>query len=78
MSFAWEVTEEDVEIVLARNDLDRSAVEVFEEHFVSNPDNIARVERAALAYLDFDEQAGGALDEIESILIEAGVITAKG
>ena len=77
MSFAWEMTEEDVALVLARHDLDRSAVEVFDEHFVSNPDNTARVERAALAYLDFDEQADSALDEIEAILVEAGVIAAK-
>ena len=77
MSFAWELTDIDVAIVLARHDLDRRAVEVFEEHFVSNPDNTARVEQAALAYLDMDDQTESALDEIETILIEAGVFAAK-
>jgi hypothetical protein len=32
-----------------------------------------RIERAALAYHEMDDQASSALDEIENILIEAGI-----
>jgi hypothetical protein len=77
MCNAWEVTDEDVAIVLFRNHLDLDPAQLFDDHFAGNTENCSRVEWAALGYSDIDEQCESALNEIEAILIEAGVIPAK-
>jgi hypothetical protein len=80
MSLAWEITEDDVKVVLGLH-FDRwplpcvqiDAKAVFQQHF----DDAAcdRVEKAVLCYTDFDDQSDAAMNEIEDILIEARIIT---
>jgi hypothetical protein len=73
MSTAFEITPDDVAAVLLRhgkmNSHDGSLVaEVFDGL------DLDRVEKAALCYTDLDDQTASALDEIENILIEEGVL----
>lgn len=69
MSMAWEVTADDVELVL-------------EAHNVKFTDDIFElvddyeVENVVLEYTDFDDQVSAALCEIEDQLITAKIITA--
>lgn len=74
MSFAWEVSDEDIAIVLKSHGVDdpQTADRAGDlcQHVEAD-----RIENAALAYNDMDEQASSALDEIENILIEAGIVT---
>ena len=75
MNTAFEITPNDVAAVLLRhrkvNTYDDPIVEeVFDDL------ELDRVERAALWYTDMDDQTASSLDEIESILIEEGVIQA--
>ena len=77
MTFAWEVTTEDVQNVLAVHGMSDDAEALFELHFVANTENVARVEKAVLHYSDFDDQGSSAVDEIETILLEAAVVTEK-
>lgn len=74
MSLAWEVTVEDIAIVLMRRSIDADPDEIFENHFVGDTEHCGRVERAVLVCTDFDAQCDAALNEIESILAEVGVI----
>lgn len=77
MNIAWEIVVEDIQNVLARHGIKESAEAIFQQEFVATPDNLARVEAAVLHYVDFDDQVAAALEEIETILLEAGVITKK-
>jgi len=72
LSLAFETTPEDIKVVLAA-------------HGAANPETMARaveslsaesdrIEKAALWYLDIDDQTASALDEIENVLIEEGVL----
>lgn len=71
MSMAWEVTVEDVEIVLERNGIIKTEEEISEIHDGLDCDE---VEDVVLSYTDFDEQCDAALDEIERQLKADGVI----
>lgn len=73
MSHAWEVTDEDVLIVLARHgqtDKISEAVHAVEAE-------VGRIEDAALAYDLMTDQVAGASNEIEDILLEEGVLTGE-
>jgi hypothetical protein len=74
MSVAWEVTVDDIAIVLMRKNIAADPDEVFDEHFAGDTCNCGRVERAVLVCTDFDDQCDAALAEIEAILTEVGVI----
>lgn len=75
---AFEVTPNDVESVLhshthrivnARGlSIDALAADVFDEV------DTARVEKAALASTDFDEQVKGAYSELKDVLVELGIL----
>ena len=68
--YAWEVTEEDIAIVLNSHGLGQNVNEIHEQHFARGGENLERVVKAALAYTYFGDQGAAALDEIESILVE--------
>jgi hypothetical protein len=70
MSLAFEVTAEDVDNVLKQHGvtLDEDAKDLL------LCDNEERLEQAALAYNNMDDQTSSALDEIENILIEDEVL----
>jgi hypothetical protein len=72
----WEVTVEDILIVLRRHKSRAFAYKVFDEYFVGN-NNQERVEKAVLCYVDFDFQCDAGLSEIENILMEAKVISGE-
>lgn len=74
MSDAWEVTEEDVENVLASHELKVSAKKIFDE-IVS--DEADRIEDAVLYYDGFEDQVNASYSEIEDILIENKIIKGK-
>ena len=70
-----EVTEQDVQRVLNRHGItDGETLERTVE--LCQGTNSDRIEAAVLYYVEFDEQVDSALDEIEDILIEAGIIAA--
>lgn len=76
MSMAWEVTEEDIAQVFERRGMRITEEEVEEMH-----DNFMdgdRVEEAALAYTDMEDQVEAALNEIELVLIENGYLSPRG
>ena len=77
MNFAWEVTIEDEQDVLTEHGMSDDAEALLDLYFEAKPENVARVERAVLHYSDFDDQGSSALDEIETILLEATVVTEK-
>lgn len=62
MSMAWEVTVEDIEIVLRRNNNTKTQKEIFEIYDKIDCDD---VESVVLDYTDFDDQVNAALNEIE-------------
>jgi hypothetical protein len=74
MSFAWEVTEEDVENVLKKHKLQVSDTTLSELHGSLDCD---KIEKAVLYYTDFDDQCNAALKEIEEQLKEQ-IIKLKG
>lgn len=74
MSMAWELTEDDVELVLNRHGLGDDP-EMLEKAQEALEGEDGRIEGAALAYTDFDDQTTSALDEIENILFENDVLT---
>jgi hypothetical protein len=67
MSLAWEVTEEDVEIVLKRNRVQVSNSTLSEWHSSLDCD---KIEKVVLSCVDFDAQCDAALNEIEEQLKE--------
>lgn len=75
MNTGWEVTPEDIEVVLtAHKSKTRGPDEVFE---CLTDHDFRRIEKAALRYVEMCVQADSALDEIEDILIERNVIDVK-
>ena len=74
---AWEVTDEDIATVLESHGSSFDADEIYKQSFIGNEPNVARVVKAALAYTEFDDQMASALDEIEDILIEQGVLSSE-
>jgi hypothetical protein len=70
MSNAWEVTKEDVLIVLGRHGETNKLSEAME----ALEDQDGRVEDAALAYNAMSDQADSALNEIEDILLEEKIL----
>ena len=70
---AWQVTEEDIAQVLASHAYVDDANDILNEVIMPEVD---RVIAAALHYTDFNDQVDSALDEIETILIEADVLMA--
>ena len=75
MNNAFEITADDVATVLLRHGMVNSYDEPLIEEMFDALD-VDRVERAALWYTDMEDQTASALDEIENILIEEGVIEA--
>ena len=75
MSNAFEITADDVATVLRRHKLVNTCDDPLVDEVFDDLD-VDRVERAALWYTDLDDQTASALDEIENILIEEGVIDA--
>lgn len=73
MSDAWEVSEDDVLLVLGRHHRrhKKSIVKKAQELVEENDD---RIENAALAYTDMDDQTSSSLNEIEAILRENGLV----
>ena len=75
MSFAWEITDEDIAAVLNRHRVvDVETVARAAELIGQSRD---RVERAALRYCDMGAQARSAMDEMEMVLFEAGIVTSR-
>lgn len=74
---AWEVTDEDIATVLESHGSSLDADAIHQQSFIGNEPNIARVVKAALAYTEFDDQVTSALDEIEDILFEQGVLNSE-
>jgi hypothetical protein len=73
MSFAWEVTDDDIAVVLKRHGVcDPGTADRARE--LCRDVEADRIEKAVLAYNDFDEQVSSALDEIENILFEEGIV----
>ena len=78
MSNAWEITKEDVYVVLAEHGLiDKPTSKILDKAFETVSRQADRVERAVLFYVDFDEQGKAALSEIEDILIERRISSDK-
>lgn len=74
MSLAWEVSDEDVGIVLKQHGVDD--LQLTDRALgLCRQAQAARVETAALAYDEMDNQASSALREIEAVLIEAGILS---
>jgi len=73
MNTAFEIRPDDVAAVLKRHGKVNSCDHPLVEELFDALD-LDRVERAALWYTDMDDQTASALDEIENILIEDGVI----
>ncbi len=73
MSMAWEVTQDDIAIVLDKHEVIISDEELDTLHDLIMCEE-SRIEDAALSYDDIDDQADSALDEIENILMEEGII----
>lgn len=76
MGLAWETTEEDVFAVLkahgAADDIDHPQVAAAHQVVLTEAH---RIEHAALHYTDMEAQAHSALDEIENVLIEEGMLS---
>lgn len=75
MSMAWEVTDDDIELVLEKHGVNDA--ETFEKAKQAIEVETDRIEGAVLEYTDFDDQVESANDEIENILIEEEVITGE-
>jgi hypothetical protein len=76
MSFAWEVTDDDIESVLSRHGRAPSEDSpAFSALSVAVRDESGRVETAALRYTDMDDQTASACDEIENILLATNHLT---
>lgn len=71
MTMPWDVTFENVKFVLKQNNIKKSKKEV--EKICSSIDE-KRVMLAALDGIDFVDQVELAIEEIEKILIENGII----
>lgn len=71
MSMAWEVTEDDVSIVLQKHGIVCEPVQLSENH---SKIDVGEVESNVLYYSDMDDQANAALCSIENQLIEQGII----
>ncbi len=72
MSMAWEVTKTDIRVVLGKHGIkDEGVIETAWNIVCDESDT---VEDAVLYYTDMDDQVYAALDEIENILIENGVL----
>lgn len=76
MSYAWEVTDEDIAVVLKRHSVYDSKTADRARDLCQDVE-ADRIEKAALAYNDFEDQVSSALDEIEDILIEEGIVTTQ-
>ncbi len=74
MSMAWEVTIDDVAIVLERHTINKTEDEISE---IYSRLNFNQIEAAVLSYTIFDSQCGAMFDEIENQLMEDGVIETK-
>lgn len=75
MSLAWETTVEDIQNVLRHHNSSGNAEAILEEHF--DDAVCARIEEAVLCCDDFEDQADAAFEEIETILVELGILTGK-
>ena len=75
MGYGWEVTEEDIRTVLSRHGLDDAATVARARELAEATDG--RMEEAALAYCDLDAQSRSAMDEIEQVLFESGVVSQR-
>jgi len=71
MSTAWEVTEEDVFIVLEAHKIQVSNTRLSKIHDELDFDEI---EKCVLSHNSFEEQCDASFDEIKRQLIESGVI----
>lgn len=71
----WQVSDEDIVTVLLRHGLRGGATEARATELIEAAD--ARIEEAALQYGDLDAQACGAMDEIEQVLFEAGLVAGR-
>ena len=74
MNTAFEITPDDVATVLRRHRMVNSHDDPLVDEVFDGLD-VDRVERAALWYADLDDQTASALDEIENVLIEEGMIS---
>lgn len=69
MSKAWEISVKDIETILEAHGSEADAGEVF-DNFTED----LRVEKAVCWYTTREAQAEAALDEIEDVLIEQGIL----
>jgi len=74
MSMTWEVTVDDVEIVLERHGIKKTKDEIDEIHDGLDFD---KIEDTVLSYTMNDSQISAMFDEIENQLMEDGVIETK-
>ena len=72
MSYAWEVTLEDINTVLERYDI--TSKTILNKALKKIISQTNRIEKAILYYTYFEEQCSAALSEIEDILIEENII----
>jgi hypothetical protein len=75
MSLAWETTEDDILNVLRLHKKeDKATLELAKDALDGDED---RIEEAALYYDEMEAQTAGAYNEIEDILMEAGVLSGQ-
>lgn len=72
MTTAWETSDEDIDTVLRAHNIQNPAANSKAASIIQ--EQADRVEKAALRYNEMDEQTCSALDEIEDILMENGII----
>lgn len=72
MSSAWEVTTDDLLIVLDRHGVKKTEAEL--EQLLDDVIDADAIEDGVLYYTDMDDQVQSALSDIEDQLMEAGVI----
>lgn len=70
--FAWQVSDDDIRAVLSRHGITDAAIVSRATELIGAAD--ARIEQTALFYCGMDIQARSAMDEIEQVLLEAGLV----
>ena len=72
---AWQVSDEDIRAVLSRHGIADAATVACAAELIEA--EAARIEQAALFYCNLDLQARSAMDEIEQVLFESGVVSQR-
>ena len=71
----WQVSDEDIRTVLSRHGIRDAETVARATELIEAAD--ARIEEAALRYVGMEAQARSAMDEIEQVLFEAGLVAGR-